>query len=246
MVSLRLDAPRVLLLCGACFMTAVWGALPSYSRTFPSPSRQEVVVDSLFNAGAYDSVLVLTSSLIEKARASADSVLLGRMLTVRGCTEVITRKSASGMESIDASIHISIAAGDTTNWMAALGFNLCENAVAGSDFDPFRDLLGYGVPPEWLGDVRQATEDSVLDLADLDLVDLPSQGVRNHHNALLKTDVTRDLVGIDGISILLNGHASTYLLLEGNPACGSVHLSCNVHFLDLLTGTREEYGQRVH
>ena len=28
------------------------------------------------------------------------------------------------------------------------------------------DLLGYGVPPEWLADVRQATEDSVLDLAD--------------------------------------------------------------------------------
>ncbi len=28
------------------------------------------------------------------------------------------------------------------------------------------DLLGYGVPPEWLGDVRQATEDSVLELAD--------------------------------------------------------------------------------
>ena len=122
MVFLRLDAPRVLILCGACFMTAIWGALPSYSRTFPSPSRQEVVVDSLFNAGAYDSVLVLTSSLMEKARASADSVLLGRMLTLRGWTEVITRKSASGIESIDASIHISIAARDTTNWMAALGF----------------------------------------------------------------------------------------------------------------------------
>ncbi len=28
------------------------------------------------------------------------------------------------------------------------------------------DLLGYGVPPEWLGDVRLATEDTLLDLAD--------------------------------------------------------------------------------
>ncbi len=28
------------------------------------------------------------------------------------------------------------------------------------------DLLGYGVPPEWLNDVRQATEDSLLVLAD--------------------------------------------------------------------------------
>ena len=28
------------------------------------------------------------------------------------------------------------------------------------------DLLGYGVPPEWLEDVRQATEDNVLELAD--------------------------------------------------------------------------------
>jgi len=28
------------------------------------------------------------------------------------------------------------------------------------------DLLGYGVPAEWLDDVRQATEDTVLDLAD--------------------------------------------------------------------------------
>ncbi len=27
-------------------------------------------------------------------------------------------------------------------------------------------LLSYGVPPEWLGDVRQATEDSILDLTD--------------------------------------------------------------------------------
>jgi superfamily I DNA/RNA helicase len=28
------------------------------------------------------------------------------------------------------------------------------------------DLLGYGVPPEWLADVREADEDSILDLAD--------------------------------------------------------------------------------
>ncbi|MGQ0525250.1 MAG: UvrD-helicase domain-containing protein [Betaproteobacteria bacterium] len=28
------------------------------------------------------------------------------------------------------------------------------------------ELLGYGVPPEWLGDVRQANEDSLLDLAE--------------------------------------------------------------------------------
>jgi mRNA-degrading endonuclease RelE of RelBE toxin-antitoxin system len=28
------------------------------------------------------------------------------------------------------------------------------------------DLLGYGVPPEWLNDVRQANEDSLLTLAD--------------------------------------------------------------------------------
>jgi hypothetical protein len=28
------------------------------------------------------------------------------------------------------------------------------------------ELLGYGVPPEWLADVRLATEDSLLDLAD--------------------------------------------------------------------------------
>jgi mRNA-degrading endonuclease RelE of RelBE toxin-antitoxin system len=28
------------------------------------------------------------------------------------------------------------------------------------------DLLGYGVPPEWLADVRQANEDSLLELAD--------------------------------------------------------------------------------
>ena len=31
---------------------------------------------------------------------------------------------------------------------------------------PDEQLLGYGVPEEWLGDVRAATEDSVLDLAD--------------------------------------------------------------------------------
>jgi mRNA-degrading endonuclease RelE of RelBE toxin-antitoxin system len=28
------------------------------------------------------------------------------------------------------------------------------------------DLLGYGVPPEWIGDVQQATEDTLLDLVD--------------------------------------------------------------------------------
>lgn len=31
---------------------------------------------------------------------------------------------------------------------------------------PDEELLGYGVPPEWLNDVRQATEDSLLALAD--------------------------------------------------------------------------------
>jgi mRNA-degrading endonuclease RelE of RelBE toxin-antitoxin system len=31
---------------------------------------------------------------------------------------------------------------------------------------PDEELLGYGVPPEWLADVRAADEDSVLDLAD--------------------------------------------------------------------------------
>lgn len=31
---------------------------------------------------------------------------------------------------------------------------------------PEEDLLGYGVPPEWLSDVRQATEDSLLALSD--------------------------------------------------------------------------------
>jgi mRNA-degrading endonuclease RelE of RelBE toxin-antitoxin system len=30
---------------------------------------------------------------------------------------------------------------------------------------PESELLGYGVPPEWLNDVRQANEDSILDLA---------------------------------------------------------------------------------
>ena len=35
-------------------------------------------------------------------------------------------------------------------------------------FDHVKDeeLLSYGVPPEWLTDVRQATEDSLLDLTD--------------------------------------------------------------------------------
>jgi mRNA-degrading endonuclease RelE of RelBE toxin-antitoxin system len=31
---------------------------------------------------------------------------------------------------------------------------------------PDDDLLGYGVPPEWLDDVRRATEDSILELTD--------------------------------------------------------------------------------
>ncbi|ODU48280.1 3'-5' exonuclease [uncultured Aquimonas sp.] len=31
---------------------------------------------------------------------------------------------------------------------------------------PEQLLLGFGVPPEWMGDVRQATEDSLLDLVD--------------------------------------------------------------------------------
>jgi len=30
----------------------------------------------------------------------------------------------------------------------------------------FDELLGYGVPPEWLADVRQADEDTILELAD--------------------------------------------------------------------------------
>ena len=39
---------------------------------------------------------------------------------------------------------------------------------------PDEQLLGFGVPEEWLDDVRNATEDSVLDLAD----HLPAEGPR--------------------------------------------------------------------
>ena len=39
-----------------------------------------------------------------------------------------------------------------------------REAIFGGASDDY--LLGYGVPVEWLGDVRAATEDTLLDLAD--------------------------------------------------------------------------------
>jgi tetratricopeptide (TPR) repeat protein len=48
--------------------------------------------------------------------------MLGRMLAIEGRAEIMSGKTALGMESIDASIHVSRAARDTTNWMTALGF----------------------------------------------------------------------------------------------------------------------------
>ena len=55
---------------------------------------------------------------------------------------------------VPASIQGAVAGGSTASRVAIF-------ADASDD-----DLLGYGVPVEWLGDVRAATEDTLLDLAD--------------------------------------------------------------------------------
>jgi tetratricopeptide (TPR) repeat protein len=105
-------------------LAAVWGGQPSYSGTSPPATRLEVVVDSLFNAGAYDSVLVLTDSIIGRLRAAhttSDSVTLGRMLTAKGRTEIMVGRNEAAEVSLEESIRLARAVRDTTGLMTALG-----------------------------------------------------------------------------------------------------------------------------
>ncbi|MBN2070154.1 MAG: tetratricopeptide repeat protein [Candidatus Krumholzibacteriota bacterium] len=87
-----------------------------------SISDQRAVLDSLFSAGNFDSVLSLVPLVLDQAQAEDDSMAIGRLILIRGRAELSARKYVDGMASLDLAIRISEACADTLNWAEALGF----------------------------------------------------------------------------------------------------------------------------
>ena len=76
--------------------------------------------DSLYEAGAYDSLLVFAARGVETALAQNDSVQLGRMLFYRGRARLALR-DARARDDLDRALATSIAAGDSLGWVFGLG-----------------------------------------------------------------------------------------------------------------------------
>ncbi len=91
------------------------------ARGISGMNDPRAVIDSLFVAGNFDSVLVLVPYVLDDARAKEDSMLIGRIILIRGRAELSARRYGEGMESLDLSIQISESAHDTLSWMEALG-----------------------------------------------------------------------------------------------------------------------------
>ncbi len=88
-----------------------------------SPLRHKtILIDSLFNVGAYDSIMSLIPPLLDDARARGDSIFLSALLIVRGRVELTYRNSAKAGNTLQLACEIAEAARDSSRWMDALGF----------------------------------------------------------------------------------------------------------------------------
>src|SRR5262245_59562065 len=97
-------------------------AAPGPPRTSPHTPKTpaEVTGDSLYDAGAIDSLLVFSNRMIKRASAARDSVLLGRMIYCRGRARLALR-DARAPEDFEKALTISTALDDSAGRMQALG-----------------------------------------------------------------------------------------------------------------------------
>ena len=86
----------------------------------PVSSPPEVTADSLYDAGAMDSLLAYSKRIIARAEARGDSVLLGRMIYRRGRARLALRESHAA-EDFDRALAIATALDDSLGRMHALG-----------------------------------------------------------------------------------------------------------------------------
>lgn len=80
------------------------------------------VVEPLFAAAKYDSILFLLPAHIRRAQASNDSVLLGRAITQRGRVALMQGRNADAENDIDLGIRIAEATRDTLGLMPAVHY----------------------------------------------------------------------------------------------------------------------------
>ncbi|HKW14582.1 MAG TPA: tetratricopeptide repeat protein, partial [Candidatus Krumholzibacteria bacterium] len=92
---------------------------PLTSRHTPKTAA-EITADSLYDAGATDSLLAFSQRMIKRAGARRDSVLLGRMLYCRGRARLALR-DAHAPADFDNALEIATALGDSAGRMQALG-----------------------------------------------------------------------------------------------------------------------------
>src|SRR5262249_31146105 len=83
-------------------------------------TRAEVTADSLYDAGATDSLLAFSQRMLVRAGAQRDSVLLGRMLFYRGRARLALR-DARAPDDFDRALELATALGDSSGRMQTLG-----------------------------------------------------------------------------------------------------------------------------
>src|SRR5712675_3331440 len=118
---------RPFLILPAALLTALLvGAAPRKEtpRALPlSPADSlRVLVEPLFTAAKYDTILKILPVCIRRAEAAHDSVLLGRALAQRGRLMLMVGRHDQAEHDIDLGIRIAESARDTTGLMSALHF----------------------------------------------------------------------------------------------------------------------------
>ena len=112
---------RVLIVCAVLSAMAVPQPRPA-APPAPAPGDPSRLLDSLFFAARYDTILQLLPALLGNARASGDSVLLGRLVAQEGRVHLARGNRAEAERLIDAALRISESVRDTVNWMPTLNY----------------------------------------------------------------------------------------------------------------------------
>jgi len=110
---------RLIPLILVCVLLA---SVPRHPPTSPHTPKtaDEITGDSLYDAGAIDSLLAFSNRTITRARAQHDSVLLGRMIYFRGRARLALR-DARAPEDFERALTIATALDDSAGRMQALG-----------------------------------------------------------------------------------------------------------------------------
>ncbi|HEU4365605.1 MAG TPA: CHAT domain-containing tetratricopeptide repeat protein [Candidatus Krumholzibacteria bacterium] len=106
--------------CIRTFLALLLVAVLSPPATAHPPRPSDSLADSLYEAGAYDSLLSFASRGVNAAVARSDAVQHGRMLFYRGRARLALRQPGA-REDIDRAIAVATAAGDSLGWVHGLG-----------------------------------------------------------------------------------------------------------------------------